>query len=50
MPSTPWSRSICATRSDGERFLDNRTDGERFLDTIRRIGHGPFKEKIYAAD
>ena len=23
---------------------------ERFLDTIRRIGHGPFKEKIYAAD
>jgi sulfite reductase (NADPH) hemoprotein beta-component len=31
-------------------YLTNRSDGERFLDTIHRIGHGPFKERIYAAD
>jgi sulfite reductase (NADPH) hemoprotein beta-component len=27
-----------------ERFAD-----ERFIDTVRRIGHGPFKEYVYAA-
>jgi sulfite reductase (NADPH) hemoprotein beta-component len=27
-----------------ERFAD-----ERFIDTLRRIGHGPFKEDVYAA-
>ena len=26
-----------------ERFAD-----ERFIDTVRRIGHGPFKEYVYA--
>ena len=27
-----------------ERFAD-----ERFIDTVRRIGHNPFKEYVYAA-
>ena len=37
-PSTPWSRPICASASDGERFLD----------TFRRTGVAPFKEAVYA--
>ncbi|WP_411861169.1 nitrite/sulfite reductase [Nitrospirillum amazonense] len=30
-------------------YLDRRQDGERFLDTLARIGHTPFKDKVYAA-
>ena len=31
-------------------YLAERGDGERFIDTYRRVGAGPFKEKLYAAD
>ncbi|WP_340118467.1 nitrite/sulfite reductase [Pelagibius sp. 7325] len=30
-------------------YLEQRRDGERFNDTLARIGHAPFKEKLYAA-
>ena len=30
-------------------YLEVREEGERFLDTFRRLGTGPFKEKLYAA-
>ena len=29
-------------------YLELRDDGERFNDTLARIGHAPFKEKLYA--
>ncbi|HBV20099.1 MAG TPA: sulfite reductase [Nitrosomonas sp.] len=32
-------------------YLRERIDeGERFIDTVRRIGHQPFKEHVYAVD
>ncbi|MEO6976558.1 MAG: nitrite/sulfite reductase [Gallionella sp.] len=30
-------------------YVRERFDDERFIDTVRRIGHGPFKEHVYAA-
>ena len=29
-------------------YVDQRVEGERFIDTYRRIGHSPFKERVYA--
>ncbi|TAJ83059.1 MAG: nitrite/sulfite reductase [Gallionellaceae bacterium] len=29
-------------------YVRERHDGERFIDTLRRIGHDPFKEFVYA--
>ncbi|MBS1207935.1 MAG: cysI [Proteobacteria bacterium] len=29
-------------------YLENRTPEERFIDTVRRIGHVPFKARVYA--
>ncbi len=31
-----------------EVYLESRDEGERFIDTYRRIGMGPFKERVYA--
>ncbi|PXW86447.1 sulfite reductase (NADPH) hemoprotein beta-component [Nitrosomonas sp. Nm84] len=31
-------------------YLRERMEAERFIDTVRRIGHGPFKEYVYATD
>jgi sulfite reductase (NADPH) hemoprotein beta-component len=31
-------------------YLRERTEAERFIDTVRRIGHAPFKDHVYAAD
>ena len=31
-------------------YLRERTEAERFIDTVRRIGHVPFKDYVYAAD
>jgi len=33
-----------------EVYREQRTDEERFIDTVRRIGIGPFKERVYAKD
>src|SRR5207248_443188 len=30
-------------------YLEKREPGERFLDAVRRLGHQPFKERVYAA-
>ena len=30
-------------------YLALRTDNERFIDTYRRVGQGPFKERLYGA-
>ena len=30
-------------------YVEHRQDGERFIETVRRIGHEPFKERVYAA-
>ncbi len=29
-------------------YVEQRVEGERFIDTYRRIGHDPFKERVYA--
>jgi sulfite reductase (NADPH) hemoprotein beta-component len=31
-------------------YLRERIEAERFIDTVRRIGHAPFKEYVYATD
>ena len=31
-------------------YLHERIEAERFIDTVRRIGHTPFKEHVYATD
>ena len=31
-------------------YLHERIEDERFIDTVRRIGHTPFKEHVYATD
>jgi sulfite reductase (NADPH) hemoprotein beta-component len=49
-PAVTEEAAVDAIDTMVEIYLANRTEGERFLDTIRRIGHGPFKESIYAAD
>jgi sulfite reductase (NADPH) hemoprotein beta-component len=30
-------------------YVRERFDDERFIETVRRIGHSPFKEYVYAA-
>jgi sulfite reductase (NADPH) hemoprotein beta-component len=49
-PAVTEEEAVDAIDTMVEVYLANRSNGERFLDTIRRIGHGPFKERIYAAD
>ncbi len=29
-------------------YVESRIEGERFIDTYRRVGHTPFKERVYA--
>lgn len=31
-------------------YLRERMEAERFIDTVRRIGHAPFKEHVYATE
>jgi sulfite reductase (NADPH) hemoprotein beta-component len=31
-----------------DTFVSLREDGERFIDTVVRVGHVPFKERVYA--
>ncbi len=32
-----------------DTYLDLREEGEAFIDTLQRIGHDPFKERLYGA-
>jgi sulfite reductase (NADPH) hemoprotein beta-component len=49
-PAVTEEAAVDAIDTMVDVYMANRCEGERFLDTIRRIGHGPFKERIYAAD
>jgi sulfite reductase (NADPH) hemoprotein beta-component len=31
-------------------YLDLRHEGERFVDTVHRVGHSPFKRRVYARE
>ena len=49
-PSVTETEAVDAIEAIVEVYLANRNGSERFLDTLARIGHAPFKERIYAAD
>jgi sulfite reductase (NADPH) hemoprotein beta-component len=50
-PAVTEHEAVDAIEAIVEVYLANRTgESERFLDTLARVGHGPFKERIYAAD
>ncbi|MFD1624236.1 nitrite/sulfite reductase [Azospirillum griseum] len=49
-PALTEEETVDAIEAIVEVYLAHRTEGERFLDTLARVGHGPFKERIYAAD
>ena len=48
-PAVTADETVDAIEAIVEVYLANRQDGERFLDTLKRTGHGPFKERVYAA-
>ncbi|NUB27139.1 nitrite/sulfite reductase [Azospirillum brasilense] len=48
-PAVTADETVDAIEAIVEVYLSNRYDGERFIDTLKRVGHGPFKERVYAA-
>ncbi|AWK87079.1 nitrite/sulfite reductase [Azospirillum thermophilum] len=48
-PSLTEAETVDAIEAIVNTYLARRTEGERFLDTLKRIGHTPFKESVYAA-
>lgn len=48
-PAITADETVDAIEAMVEVYLATRNDGERFLDTLKRVGHGPFKERVYAA-
>ncbi|HEY9549305.1 MAG TPA: nitrite/sulfite reductase, partial [Kiloniellaceae bacterium] len=48
-PAFSYDRVVDAVDSIVATYLEQRRDGERFNDTLARVGHAPFKEKLYAA-
>ncbi|CAO3444433.1 Sulfite reductase [NADPH] hemoprotein beta-component (EC 1.8.1.2) [Azospirillum argentinense] len=48
-PAVTADETVDAIEAIVEVYLSNRQDGERFIDTLKRVGHGPFKERVYAA-
>jgi len=49
-PAVTETEAVDAVEAIVEVYLANRADGERFIDTLARVGHAPFKERIYGAD
>ncbi|MBP2290945.1 nitrite/sulfite reductase [Azospirillum rugosum] len=49
-PAVTEDEAVDAIEAIVEVYLANRHDGESFLATLKRVGHGPFKERVYAAD
>ena len=50
-PAVTETEAVDAIEAIVDVYLANRSDeGERFIDTLKRVGHAPFKERIYAAD
>jgi len=48
-PAFSYDEVVDAVDSVVATYLEQRREGERFNDTLARIGHAPFKEKLYAA-
>jgi len=48
-PAITADETVDAIEAIVEVYLATRNDGERFIDTLKRVGHGPFKERVYAA-
>ncbi|MCW2236619.1 nitrite/sulfite reductase [Azospirillum canadense] len=48
-PAVTEHEAVDAIEAIVEVYLANRHDGESFLATLKRVGHGPFKERVYAA-
>ena len=48
-PAITADETVDAIDAMVEVYLATRNDGERFIDTLKRVGHGPFKERVYAA-
>ncbi len=50
-PAVTETEAVDAIEAIVDVYLANRSgEGERFIDTLKRVGHAPFKERIYAAD
>jgi sulfite reductase (NADPH) hemoprotein beta-component len=47
-PAVSSNQVVDAIETIVETYVGMRDDGERFIDTYRRVGPGPFKEKLYA--
>ncbi len=47
-PAVSSDRVVDAIETIVETYVGMRDGGERFIDTYRRVGPGPFKEKLYA--
>ena len=48
-PAFSYDDVVDAIDSIVATYLEQRREGERFNDTLARVGHTPFKEKLYAA-
>ncbi|MGB1547057.1 MAG: nitrite/sulfite reductase [Alphaproteobacteria bacterium] len=48
-PALAYDQVVDAVETLVETYLLERKNGERFLDTYRRVGLGPFKERLYDA-
>jgi sulfite reductase (NADPH) hemoprotein beta-component len=48
-PSVPQAAVAGVIEDLVEVYRARRADGERFIDTYRRVGLGPFKERVYAS-
>ena len=47
-PAVSSDQVVDAIETIVETYVGMRDGGERFIDTYRRVGPGPFKEKLYA--
>jgi sulfite reductase (NADPH) hemoprotein beta-component len=47
-PAFSYDEVVDAVDSIVATYLEQRREGERFNDTLARVGHAPFKEKLYA--
>ncbi|HEY9536924.1 MAG TPA: nitrite/sulfite reductase [Kiloniellaceae bacterium] len=48
-PAFSYDQVVEAVDNIVATYLEQRREGERFNDTLARVGHAPFKEKLYAA-
>ncbi|MDP6602831.1 MAG: nitrite/sulfite reductase [Rhodospirillales bacterium] len=48
-PAFPYDEIVDAVETIVNTYMDRREPGEQFLATYRRVGLGPFKERLYGA-